>query len=316
MKRKIALFLPRSDKVEYFWGKFKGSVNDFLNVKNYVSQLALTDEEYNEPQQNQIIENFVWRNVSGAIVAPAGPSVLNTIANISNKQRVPLVLHDITPEDHDKFFSKKDIPAPLYVTIDNKLGGQIAAEIMFNFLTKEKKIQLPYTILIIPGNNKQTHSKNRIEGFQRTLLQKTKSHVMFCMTEDGNWNYDDCLKVITDFIDNVLPNLPIEEIHGIFACNDEMAICVNKVIDDKIKSSYPFKDKLANSIIIGFDATKEIIREIKNPRSRIVGTVDAKIEEQAKRVANLIISLIEDKKSKQRWEKHRDQLTVKPEPKI
>ena len=302
--KNILLSLPRSDKAEYFWGRFKSLVNDFLNKRGYRGQLADLEEEYNQDQQsNYLLNPKNLKDIEGGIIAPAGPKVLETISKMIKTRKTPLVIHDITPEDHDKYFSEMEFAAPPYIPINNVIGGQLAAKIMSDYLKQKKNMQPPYTILIIPGKSNQTHSKNRISGFIHNFRQLSENQVVFFYTGDGKWNYENCKEVLDHFINNILTTLPINEIHGIFACNDEMAICADDLIEQKIKDNHPNKDKLINSNIVGFDATQELMRKIKDQSSRIIGTIDSKIKEQAERVANLIIDLIEGKKINKKEER-------------
>ena len=318
LKRKIALFLPRSKRAGFFWDKFEYFVHEFLMEKGYECLSAHTDKEYNTLIQRERLENFDWkkRKVDGAIVAPAGPKVLISVENVINNKQVNLVLHDVTHEDIDNFFSQKKMSAPFHVNIDNYEGGHLAASIMFRKLTN-KIISLPYHILIIPGNTNHTHSNKRVEGFHQEF-RKLAKQIIIHYTEDGRWNRKECARMFKNYIDSTLPKLSIQKIHGIFACNDEMAITANKVIDNIIKENHPCCSILADTIIVGFDATDEMMEEIKDQNSRIVGTINAKIQEQAKKVVNLILDLIKNKKKIKLLEtmtpsELRDFLTVKPE---
>jgi len=319
--KKVALFLPRSKRTGYFWDKFEYYIREFLEERGFECVTAHTDKEYSSPIQKQRLEKFPWKEkkVNRAIVAPAGPEVFVCVEDVIMDHKISVVLHDTTHEDIKRYFTR--IPTPLHVNIDNFEGGKQAAQIMYEQLTK-KNISLPYQIIIIPGKANNSHSKKRIDGFESKFKEKAK-HVSTHLTGDGNWNRKNCKKMFRTYLDidflELIKLYNLEKIHGLFACNDEMAIAADKVINDVIRENHPCHTKLTDTIIVGFDATDEMMEKIEDSNSRIEGTIDAKIPEQAEKVVDLLTIYLDNQEKRDelmamKLEDREAFLTIKPEP--
>jgi len=79
------------------------------------------------------------------------------------------------------------------------------------------------------------------------------------------------------------------ELHAVFACNDDMAIGVRSAIRTVIEGGHSFS---AVTQIVGYDGISEIREYIDAKDPYIAGTVDVRVEDQARAAMLLIHRLV------------------------
>jgi ABC-type sugar transport system substrate-binding protein len=292
--RKVALFVPRSNRSGYFWEQFEIEVIYSLSELGYYCCLAALNGDYIPENQIAVLNRFNWNEIQGAIIAPAGIEVLPDVAKrISEGRRV--VLHDVTPETWRHYFVGEGLRAPDYVTVKNELGGRLAARIMKVYFETfgVEKTNGSYNVIYIPGGDRYPHSNERVSGFKSEWEKLSQYKVRPLPTPDGNWIASDARNACTEFLNARAQDTKLSKIDGIFACNDEMAFAAMHLLDS-VKLDADIDPKLvAQTIIVGFDAIPLARSELKNKRSRFIATIDAKIEEQAQFVARYLGESIE-----------------------
>lgn len=310
-KNQILFFYPetKSGGRYNFWTSFADAFIKKVQESEFdVRSIPIDfydDENVNIDNIINAITNNVEKYYSNGIVisSPVNNNIkfVEKIKQLIKEKKHKIVLHDLPhPNEVAKtddgnllleYFSHENIARPPIISINNKEGGKIAAEILFKKL-QEKRGNHPHKIYILKGNFDHIHSKLRAEGFSekiRNLSSRKASVADFDFV--GNWKRSETNVQFGAWIESH----PNERIDGIFACNDEMALG----ICDSILNLQDFKQKesYANTLIVGFDNTNDIQLESKKCKN-LVGTIDSNISEQAAATANAIIEIITDKSSK------------------
>jgi ABC-type sugar transport system substrate-binding protein len=292
LKKNIAVFVPRSVEAQNsFWLEYVHFVMHALQKHECYAVVEYLETDYSADEQISMLKAYNWSTVEGAIVSLADATVLPELAHIMVQRAnsgPPIVLHDLSPDVANDCFAKLSIPANL-VCVDNATGGAMAADIMLDYFTT-RSLTPPYEIVVVPGSHKHPHSRARIDGF-RKRIQERGMQAQFYETNEGNWTAEGAAEVIDAFIANMATSkFPI--VHGVFVCNDDMAIGVENVLASTTSSV--FKD----TVVVGFDYTY-LLRELwrSRQRSMMVGTVDAQVHLQANLAVGLILELIRDQKA-------------------
>jgi ABC-type sugar transport system substrate-binding protein len=298
IKPRVALFVPRcgpnskSGKSGYsnsFWIEFEEAVFKLFKENGYDPDPEHTDFDYDENNQLDKLQQYDWAKVEGAIVAPAGEKVLDYL-ELKDKEGKCIVIHDVTPRVWNKYFSERHGFLP-NVSVDNELGGLRAAEIMYTYFQKPQvKKAMELNILLIPGHPNHAHSRDRINNFRIKLYDLTGDNVKFLeIKKNCNWNFDNCKEACEEYLTPQTISR-IKKIHGIFACNDEMALAAQAVITERLRDLSLNREVLKGAVIVGFDYIGAVRRELKNRNSMFIGTVNAHIEDQAQKVVELYLS--------------------------
>lgn len=306
-KPSVAVFVPRSlTDQDSFWMEFAKFVIVELQKRKFQPILEYLHNDYSSVEQVSCLKSFDWASINGAIVSLVNASVLPELSRIMDnlgKSGPPYVLHDFAPDAARNYFDSLKIEGNL-VYVDNEAGGRIAADIMHGYFTKVMKISPPYHILVVPGSNAHPHSEARIVGFQKQMTHHAACHID--RTNDGNWTYDGAVAAMLEYSQRP-PSQRASHVHGIFVCNDDMALGVQKVLIDRKRGT------LKDAAIVGFDYAY-LLRQLwkQNPNDGpIIATVDAMVRMQAIAAVDLIAHSIEARGSK-KTTKVSPQLMVRP----
>lgn len=150
-------------------------------------------------QQDNILNNFIQKNVDAIIYTPINPTKLSSRINEINKRAIPLLVLDTELEFNADFD---------FIGFDNYKGGYITGVYLNNYLKKSSKI------LLIEGHKKGNFTK-RVLGFKDAM----KKHSI--KTYSGNFQesiaYELALKHLKNF-------------DAVFATSDNMALGVVKAM--------------------------------------------------------------------------------------
>jgi len=304
--KKVALFVPRSNRSGYFWEQFEIEAMCCLSDEQFYCRLSSLNGDYNVPSQEKKISEYNWDEIQGAIIAPAGPGVLPHIVERLNLG-YPIVLHDITPETWKEHFINLEAAAPKYVTVNNRFGGELAAEIMKKYLDnfRKPKNKKQYNIIYIPGNKNHFHSQQRVSGFKSKWQEMTGGITNPIQTNDGDWIAIGSHNSLRNFLKANLLELGWDRVDGIFACNDEMAIAAIRLLDSPEIREEINPATIENTIVVGFDAIPLAVSELRNKKSRLIATIDAQISQQAKWVAHFLSERIKSPQNINKGETHK-----------
>jgi len=286
----VAVFLPNSPtQADSFWMEFSDAVRSALQEKNYQPDIRTLKADYSGQEQISELRRFRWDSVKAAIVSPADNTVIPELVKILQglgTNRRPVVVHDMAPDEARRAFSGSNLSVNI-VCVDNERGGWFAADTMLAYW-KDKNLSPPYKVVLVPGNKNHPHSRLRLSGF-KSRMEEARTDVRYYPTPDGGWTYQGAYRAMMELLDNEQELKECAAVHGIFACNDEMAIAVEDALANAKHKHPAFQE----TRIVGFDYTFILRHAWKRKQNGLIfGTVNAMVGDQASKASDLIAELI------------------------
>ncbi len=197
---------------------------------------------------------------------------------------VPLVLVDVY-FDLDHCDERTRARLPSFVGGDELTGGRLAAEITIESI--EATAGDEPTVLVVNGGI-APWEQQRAKAFRDSLRARWPG-VRFIEMPPINYlrsvAYETTLQLVRKLAD---ANREIS-LDAIFACNDDMAIGARGAISRLLREGYTFRHRPQ---ITGYDGIPEIREYIEEGDPYIAGTVDVRIEEQARAAMLLMQKLV------------------------
>jgi ribose transport system substrate-binding protein len=203
-------------------------VADRENVK-----LITQDPNGDLMKQQQQLENFITQKVDGVIMVPIDSDASLPSAQAVIDKGIPVVTADISIK------GSKDIKS--HVASDNKFGGQLAAEYVGKILQGKGKVA-------VINNPTITSVIERSDGFIETIKAKYPN-IEIVAEQNGESKREKALSLTENFL-QAHPDLD-----AIFSVNDMMALGALQAVKAAKKD---------NVTIVGFDATDEALKAIKD----------------------------------------------------
>lgn len=188
---------------------------------------------------------------------------------------------------------------PPYVQADWQQGGEEAGKSMAEYFKNKKPSGvITPNIFIVEG---KIGSKERIEGFKKGLISLNDNgfsiNAYFQQRNiKGEYSKETATSKFKEVLEQCLNDNKL--IHGVFTCNDEMALGVRNVLEK-------YKDKIIKKLnetewdlpilpkIIGFDGIKDVTTLIEQGNEFIYDTVlvdiDGQIDGLIKMINNIVI---------------------------
>jgi DNA-binding LacI/PurR family transcriptional regulator len=225
-------------------------------------------------------------DIDGIIFIPDQPDLHFDELVGFHEQRgdVPLVLVDVyfNLQACDK---RTRARLPSFVGGDEVAGGRIAAEIII------KAVGTPGSdspvVLIINGGRAPWEQQRAVA--LRDRLVSEWHDVTFFETPPINYSRRDAVEFTLLTVREMADSAKQICLHAIFACNDDMAIGARAAINQMMRDGYTF---VRPPQIVGYDGISEIREYIRADDPYIAGTVDVRIEEQAKSAMLLMHKLL------------------------
>jgi ABC-type sugar transport system substrate-binding protein len=197
---------------------------------------------------------------------------------------IPLVLVDVYFDlDHCDERTRGRLPS--FVGGDEMAGGAVAASIIIESI--EATAGESPVVLIINGGV-APWEQQRAKAV-RECLRARWPLVRFIETQAINYErsvaYDTTLRLVKSMAD---PSREVS-LDAVFACNDDMAIGARGAISKSLRERYTFRRRPQ---IVGYDGIPEICEYIQEGGPYIAGTVDVRIEEQARTAMILMHKLV------------------------
>lgn len=203
---------------------------------------------------------------------------------------VPLILLDVY-FDLRACDDRTRARLPSFVGGDELAGGRLAAELVIDTVSVSKPESVampePPVVLIINGG-KAPWEQQRANSF-RDRLAGAWPEVKFMETPPINYSRSAAFEFTISMARDRADSAKQVSLDAIFACNDDMAIGARGAISALLRNGYSF---LRPPQIVGYDGISEIQEYIKTGDPYIAGTVDVRIEEQARAAMLLMQKLI------------------------
>lgn len=242
-EEKILLLLKTLDN-QYFdeikkgvldeWGANDSSVEIVIRAGTKESDIA-TQREVLDSYISQYAEQNSKTKLKAVILTPSasGDELTDYIRRL-NDNNIPVVLLDT--RINNASLVKAGAHYDAFIGSSNEDGGKLAMDLMIKYLPNGGKL------LLLNGVEGHESAVARRKGFKARLTEK-KAYKHVLLERTANWRRDEARKVVEGLFTLG------EEIDGIFAANDEMALGAYEAIrtTPSRKDDHPV-------VIIGFDA--------------------------------------------------------------
>jgi ABC-type sugar transport system substrate-binding protein len=196
---------------------------------------------------------------------------------------VPLVLADVY-FDLAACDARTRARLPSFVGGDEVAGGRIAAEIIIDALGSPPSSPV---VLLINGG-KAPWEQQRAIAFKECVRREWPS-VKFIESPPFNYSRSAAFVYSVELFKSMATTAHQIELNAIFACNDDMAIGARTAVCLVIRESYSFPRPPQ---IVGYDGISEIREYINADDPYIAGTVDVRVEDQARAAMLLMHRLV------------------------
>lgn len=282
-----AMFLSYASIGNSFWAEFISRLVAEVQKRGWVLSVVGPDPSRDHDASAMAalvadIERLVESHEPDVIIMVPYPSPTfgSLFSRRFGRSGVPVLTVDSALESESDEPSA-DAPRPPAIVVDNRRGGELAAEML---LARHGGDGAPQ-YLVMPGLSDASHSKARVDGFRDLILGRHPAARIRVLPE-GRFNRERALSVIRDFIEDA----NLERYEGIFCCNDDMALGAYAALCEWFKAG----GRHPGFAIAGFNNTAEF-RSVQSvdPFGCLVGSVDQSVDVYAQtvcRAAETILS--------------------------
>jgi ABC-type sugar transport system substrate-binding protein len=173
---------------------------------------------------------------------------------------------------------------PSFVGGDEIAGGRIAADIIIDALGAPPTAPV---VLLINGGS-APWEQQRAHAFRERVRQKWPA-AQFIESPPFNYSRPAAFAHTVELFKAMASTGHEVELHAIFACNDDMAIGARTAVVRVLSEGFTF---VQPPQIVGYDGISEIREYINAEDIYIAGTVDVRVEEQARAAMLLMHKLL------------------------
>jgi ABC-type sugar transport system substrate-binding protein len=285
----VAFLIPSSGDQPFYSAMLCGLARSALlpQGQNYVIVPSLPVRSFEEVSVWSLFSDLEDRQVEidGIIFIPASPDKHfdELVGFHENRGDIPLVMVDVY-FDIDVMDTHTRARLPSFVGGDESIGGRLAAEIVLDVIvTPPAKPR----VIIVNGASSPWEQKRAL-AFKTTLAASWKN-VVFSESPPINYSRAAAYEWTRKTLPKVATFDKCISVSAVFACNDDMAIGVRNAILHLTREGYKFP---ILPQIVGYDGITEMREYIEANDAFIAGTVDVRIEEQARAAMLLIHKLI------------------------
>ncbi|MBN2062100.1 MAG: galactose/glucose ABC transporter substrate-binding protein MglB [Deltaproteobacteria bacterium] len=240
--------------------------------------LSVQDSQYDQPKQNDQIDQFITQGVKGLAINMVDPSAVSVLIGKAQKAKLPLILFNREPAAAD--MAKYD--QAYYVGAKAQQSGTMEGEIIVDYwkahpeadLNKDGKIQ--YVMLI--GDPSNTDAAYRTQ-YSIEAVQKAGITVEKLAEDTAMWDRVKAQEKMAAWL-----TAHKGKIEVVFANNDDMALGAIEAL----KAAGYFKDNLFMPVV-GVDATPPALDALD--QGYLLGTVLNDAERQGLATFELAYSL-------------------------
>jgi len=196
--------------------------------------------------QVDAVENFITQKYDIIVVAPADSKAMATPLAKAVKAGIVVVNIDVPLDAGAKKAAGIDLA---FFGPDNQAGAKLAGDALAKALGAGGKV------VILEGNPEADNAKQRKQGFMESI---TAGKLQLLDSKTAHWETEEANTLMTNFLTKY------QDIQGVMAANDSMALGVVKALDATGKSG---KIK-----VVGFDNIPPVQPLIKN--GKMLATVE------------------------------------------
>lgn len=226
----------------------------------------------------------------GLIVSPieTKPLVRHLIGYMQSYPSYPILTIDKSLERHGTEIRAADtIDVPPSVIANSKLGGENAARCLWDQFRKSYSEGIG-TFMVLEGLE---GSEDRVKGFEDWMSSQEMAAVIPIEARKLNFDQPSAMAYVAGLLQNgIMP-------HGIFCCNDEMALGAREALMQR-RRSHPdeFEDLPAMPQVVGFDGIGDVhsILNTPDPDPFLLGTIDVRIRIQVEKLCEMFQTILDD----------------------
>ena len=222
----------------FFIDMAEGAKKGIKEHPEYRLIIQAPEREVDVEQQVRYMENMIVNKVKVICITPSGSKEVLSGLALANRAGIPVIVIDTRLDE--ELVKKRNVKYAAFNGSDNYEGGEIAAQFM------AKKLNGKGKIAVLEGIAGAQTSDLRKQGFMDVIKHYPGIKVVASQTAD--WERGKGF----DVTQNILQ--AHRDIHGIFACNDLMALGAVAAVEQA-----EMKGKV---IIVGFDATEDAQKAI------------------------------------------------------
>lgn len=200
---------------------------------------------------------YLSERYSGIIIAPFDTEELEehiaTLIRINNKSNpIPILTIDKNFQEFDgKLQLERSVPPPPYIITNAEAGGGLAAfSLIAYYFTHIMSSKIKELRIVIMGGFSQA-SAERINGFKNMMVENETNSLKYHIVYEwnGKFDRDEAKKIVDENYNEIYGS----RINAFFCCNDEMALGVRDVFNEKeadIKTNIENKKKDIGKITV------------------------------------------------------------------
>ena len=292
-----------SDYFSYIISSLAQKLGEVKKRLDFVVKFPKKDNDYHTEQTRFINDALeVIDDYQAIIISPYDrDKLIDKLADLKElieQDKLFLIDQGIPEKEYKNEDLGNEVHRPPYVQADWKQGGEVAGNSMARYFRDNANVNDVYpNIILVEG---KIGSQERIEGFIEGLGSlKNEGFKVNPMWYPNNVEGEYSKEIASLKFKPVLDWYLKEErlIHGIFTCNDEMALGVRDVLEyhkEQIENIRKTKngDLPILPIIIGFDGIKDVTTLIDKKNEFIYDTVVVNIDKQIEKLVKMIQKIV------------------------
>jgi ABC-type sugar transport system substrate-binding protein len=288
--KQIAFLTPSSGGDAFYATMLEGLVRSTSLAlgQNYVLIPSMPAESFEEISIWTLFSNLEDRQleIDGIIFIPDQPDRhFDELVGFHEKRGdIPLILIDVY-FDLNACDERTRARLPSFVGGDEEAGGRLAAELILEGIGTPDAT--PPVVLIVNGGF-APWEQQRAKAFREQVV-KAWPIAKIIETPPINYSRSTAYELSMQLIRKLADAKKRICVHAIFACADDMAVGVRAAIVKLTREGYKFSP---TPQIVGYDGIPEMREYINGGDCYIAGTVDVRIEEQAKAAMLLMHKLL------------------------
>ena len=231
-----------------FFKQMQAGAEDYAakNADKFAFAAVGMKDERDFAAQVDAVENFITQQFDVIVLAPADSKAMVTPVKKALEAGIKVINIDVALDEGAKKQAGVDLA---FFGPDNREGAKLAGMALANELGKGGKV------VILEGNPEADNAKERKKGFDDAVAE---GGLTLLDSKTAHWETEEANTLMTNFLTQY------QDIQGVMAANDSMALGVVKALDAAGKSG--------QIKVVGFDNIPAVQPLIKD--GKMLATVD------------------------------------------
>ncbi len=247
---KIGVSIANFD--DKFMGYIKDGLQEYQESLGDKVEVVYLDAKFDVEKQKQQVKFFIEENMDAVIVIPVSTKETNEMTDMVLDAKIPLVYLNLFPDE----FANKELPDGVYYVGSKEIEAGV---IQMNYLAE--KLVGKGNVVVLMGELNTSASYLRTLGAEQVADEYHEIKIIDKRT--AKWLRPLASSVVENWLDSGI------EFDAIIANNDEMAIGAIATLEKH--------KKIESVVVVGIDATREAIEELK------LGKLSATVFQDAKK---------------------------------